>query len=440
MAKEKLSNYSGKDYTDQELLDALIGQVTREDGYKISISKLNRYLKAFKLPTVKRDELQEEISWLSAVESGGMSLNATSNRFLLYAKVKEGEVSLEDLFGDSVQSDNFDSYLAHRIPSQVINDLGIKKNQKEFKSLLKEGAFVQDTIEQANHNLLADMHDFEFSKVKIPKIDFPTSHTSMLINAADWHIGNQFSVNEPGLHNSYDYDTFKQRWYEFLNYALKVAQQRHVKKIYLIHLGDIVEGVYMRPNQGFYTEFDFNTQIRIATKEMINSLQILSKAGYEVVTGMIIGNHDRIFTKKDNLYGDGVTQIILNSLKLVKELGQLPNVTILDNSDDIHDLNIEITGKNILFTHGEKIKKAQNNNIANLTGKRKPLDLLIYGHYHDFQVKSGNGGTMEICVPANKGWDTYSKGLATNASAAGQLLMIFELNQTPEILPYLFSD
>lgn len=433
----KLNDYNSNDYTDEELLDALIGEVVKEDGYKISMSKLNRYLKSFQLATIKRDSLSDELKRLGKLID---TKDSHDKGYILFTKVKEGKVTLKDLFGTKIKGEDFDDYLKYRVPSQVIQDLNVKKDQREFKALLKDGAFFQNTIEQANKNLLSDLKNFEFSKVVSPKIQFPNSKKSLLISASDWHLGNVFSVDLPGLNNHYDYEVFKDRWYKFLDYCLKLAKENHVKKIYMIHLGDIIEGVYMRPNQGFYTEFDFNTQIRIATKEMINSLQILSKAGYEVVTGMIIGNHDRIFTKKDNLYGDGATALILNSINLIKELNQLPNVTVLDNSKDIHDLNIDIEDKNVLFTHGEKIKKSQNNNIANLAGKDKPLDLLMYGHYHDFQVKSGNGGTMEICVPALKGWDTYSKGLATNASAPGQLAMLFEPNQTPEILPYLFSD
>lgn len=437
MSKNKKLDTDNRDnYDDDALTDAVIGQVVKEDGYKLSLSKINRYLKSFGLPTIKRDDLQHHLTVLEAQKD---TVSTHPMGYYLYSKVKNNKLSLHDLFGEGQDEEHFDNYLKHRISPQVISDLDVKKDQREFKALLKDGSFVQEAIEKTNQDLLSHMKDYEFASTKVPKIQNPNSETSLLVNAADWHLGNVFSVNLPGLNNHYDYEVFKDRWYKFLDYTLKLAQENHVKKIYMIHLGDIIEGVYMRPNQGFYTEFDFNTQIRIATKEMINSLQILAKAGYEVITGMIIGNHDRIFTKKDNLYGDGATALILNSIKLIKDLDQLPNVTVLDNSSDIHDLNIEIEDKNVLFTHGEKIKKAQNNNIANLTGKRKPLDLLIYGHYHDFQVKSGNGGTMEICVPALKGWDTYSKGLATNASAPGQLAMLFEPYEAPEILPYLFN-
>lgn len=437
--QNNIEKYDMDDYSMDDLVGAVIGQVTKEEGNRIPLSKVNRYLKALNMKPLKRKELEKYLDRITVAEKAE---DSPDKGYQLFEAVKSGHVKLFDLFGSSTTDESkFNTYLENRIPATVTNNLLIRKQQREFKALQRDGGYLQLLLDDVNTQLSNDIKNNKVDPLTARKVKRPQGKNAptLLINASDWHIGNQFKVNAPGIHNEYNFDIFKKRWYEFLDDTLRVAKDRRVKDVYLIHLGDIVEGAYMRPNQGFYTEFTFSEQIVKATEMMIDTIKTIVNAGYPVHVGMIIGNHDRIFTKKDNLYGDGVTQIILRYIKLLIDNKILTRVDLIDNGEDIHDINIDIVGNNCLFTHGEKVKMSSNDNISNLTGKDKPIDYLFYGHYHNFQVKSGNGGTLEVCVPANKGWDTYSKSLGANNASAGQLNVLFYPNKTPEILPYFFN-
>lgn len=415
------------DLTPLEKIGAIIGQVVRENGNRIPVSKYNRYAKAVGLDTLKRDELVDYLDMLTYNENS----DTPTDMYRIYKMVLDGGVQFSDIFPIAT-----DKYLKNRVSSSVITEMNTRNQQREFKALQKNGAMFQDLIDNMTLNLKQEI-DEKLPPIKVPKIELHHNHKAMLINAADWHIGNQFDATAPGLENKYDYAEFLKRWYEYLDFTIQQAKDAKIDDVYLIHLGDIVEGVYMRPNQGFFTEFDFSTQVTKAEKVLIDTLHKLGQS-FKVHFGMIIGNHDRIFTKKDNLYGDGVTKIIMANLRLLSDTGQLPNVEIIDNGKDVHDINLEIEGSNLLFTHGEKIKRNKNDNLSALAGKNKPIDYLFYAHYHDFHVTAGSGKTWEICCPALKGWDNYSKSLGANNSAAGQLTVIFEKGKTPQILPYLF--
>ncbi|MBT9670513.1 hypothetical protein GPK34_00480 [Secundilactobacillus kimchicus] len=424
------------EYSYSEEVGAIIGYLVGTDGTRISAAKYNKIAKHLEMDKMPKDELLEKIHQL---DYDSVSKTPTK-MYQTFEKVRDGKLTLNDVFQVADNEEEFGKMLDYRIQSSVIATERIRQSQKEFKQVQKNGTFAQMLIDDMLAELKDDVKQ-QLPPVKAPKVKLTKNSKVLLINAADWHLGNQFKVHAPGISNEYNLDIFDKRWYEFLQYNIDLAKREKIKEVYFIHLGDIVEGEYMRPSQGFGTELTFSEQVVRAMKEMRTTLQKLVSAGLHIKLGMIIGNHDRINgNKKDNLYGDGVTGIILQYLEMLIDSEQLPNVELIDNSDDVHDLNVEIAGHNCFFTHGEKIKPNTQTNLAGISGRGNLIDLLVYGHYHNFKVDSGNDGTLLVGCPGNLGWNEYSKSLGANNSAGGQVSMILEKDKTPQILPYFYKE
>ena len=104
----------------------------------------------------------------------------------------------------------------------------------------------------------------------------------------------------------------------------------------------------------------------------------------------------------------------------------------------MHEIDLTINDKRIVWTHGEKVKRGKNDNAYKFQAGGKHVDCLIYGHFHTFQIKSGDL-CQEVGLPALKGMDSYAKSLPTEFSAPGQCFTIVPKDGNIYTIPVLFK-
>ena len=409
-----------KEYSYSEKVGAVLGELVRMDGTDISLAKYNRLAVTFDMLKLKKTDLQGYVSQLK--NPVGAPLDKT------FELVKTGKLDLTDIFGYTTAND-MDAQLAYGVPSTVKMDLDLKQQKKEYKARQRGQGyyeiFLNKMLEELRYSLRSD-----FKPVLAPKIKKGKDTNSFLMLASDTHLGAEIDVEG----NHYDYDTMLKRWNTYLATSIQQAKDRGLTHITFLHIGDIIEQVTMRANQGFTTEFNLSEEISKAIVLIKDALQVLGK-DFTVDFGIIAGNHDRLQGGyKEAIDFDSAAYIVLKMIKMLSEEGALPNVNVIDNSEDIYSLDLDIQGKNVFVTHGEQVKPSAHNNIVNLMHD-KPYDVLIYGHYHNLQMANEDYDRLTLGLPTMQGWNEYSIKHNFPKCAPAQCNLVLSAQGQPEILP-----
>lgn len=434
MSKHKkltdLSKLYRKDttYTYTEQVGAILGQIARESGRVVSLAPLNRYLNALGLENTTKEDL------LSYIELTDTRPEADITK--VFNAVASGKLDLYDVVGSTKYTyQQFQERLALRVPAQTKHKVADQSYQRAFNKALRNGAYMDNLMEELQYNLGEVYTNMKPIK-KLPKLPTTATKDGYIILGSDWHLGAEVDVEG----NTYNYAQFKKRWDSYLGHCIQRAKDLGYKRVYFFHIGDVIEQIAMRNvNQPFETEFTLAQEISLGIKHIFETLQIL-QSDFDVVFGMVTGNHDRMLPdKKAGVYNDSAVYIMLNQMFLLKELGQLPRVSIIDNRKDTYDLETTISGKLIHVTHGEKVNNKDNSNISNFV-RDKPIDILIYGHYHSFRAFNGNHDQLELGLGAIMGFNNYSKEHAkmTDSGACQCSLEITDHGYLIE--PYFFND
>lgn len=416
-----------KDYSYAEKIGAILGELARQSGFRVSLAPLNRYLKALDMDTLTKDSLWD---YMQLVDS-----EKRNNVADTYNAVFEGKINLFDVVGHKeVSYQHFQEQMALKVPSMVRHKVLDQSQQRALNKALRNGAYMDNLIEELGEHLAESYKNMK--PAKLPKLSEAKRDGGYIMLASDWHIGAVVDVEG----NKYNYEQFEKRWDSYLAHSINQAKSLGYNKIYLFHIGDVIEQIAMRNvNQPFETEFTLAKEISLGIEHILTTLQIL-QLDFDVVFGMVTGNHDRMLPdKKSGVYNDSAVYLMLEQLFLIQDQGVLPRVTILDNRQDTYDLETTINGKLVHLTHGEKVNNKDNSNIANFV-RDKPIDILIYGHYHSFRAYNGNQDKLELGLGAIMGYNNYSKEHAkmTDSGACQCTLQL-----TPHgyvIEPYFFND
>lgn len=428
MSKHKKLYRKEESYSYTEQIGAILGQISREDGLKVSLAVLNRYLSALGLDKTTKEDLLNYTEILNSRPEADITK--------MFKKVAEGKLDLYDIVGHSdVSYKQFQTSLALRVPSQVKQRVADQSFQRAFNKALRNGAYMDNLMEELQFKL-QEVYKTMQPVRKLPSIPETATKDGYVILGSDWHIGAEVDVEG----NTYNYEQFKKRWDSYLGHCIQRAKSLGYKRVYFFHIGDVIEQIAMRNvNQPFETEFTLAQEISLGIKHIFETLQIL-QSDFDVVFGMVTGNHDRMLPdKKAGVYNDSAVYIMLNQMFLLKELGMLPRVSIIDNRKDTYDLETKINGKLVHVTHGEKVNNKDNSNISNFV-RDKPIDILIYGHYHTFRAFNGNHDQLELGLGAIMGFNNYSKEHAkmTDSGACQCSLEITDHGYLLE--PYFFND
>lgn len=399
-------------------LAVVFGSLEKSKG-KVSLVNVNKIIKQLGYDRLKRKDFDHAIKEIYQNDRLSDLAKQTIN----------GEIGLDDLKKangslNSKLEDNLNDVLT---PYQSMHQATLDR-AREYNQIERVAARRKNSFDSIFNQIKSDVKSGNL-KTDVPTIASHNQQQALVMYNCDWHTGNKFEITE----NKYNFEIEKQRVAKYTNNIISKGKELGITNLYYIHLGDIIEGINMRPiNQAFSAEFDLAHQISNSLKLLTSQLEELSKH-FNITAGFIAGNHDNLDGAKNNrIYGDSAMVIIMNQIKIYAETGVLKNIKVIDNSKDIYNLSIDVLGEHIYNTHGETLKPHGKDNIASHI-QNKPIDLIVGGHYHNFTANQENNQALSIICPALKGCDTYSKFNNMGNAGAGQTSLVINENGNVDI-------
>lgn len=244
---------------------------------------------------------------------------------------------------------------------------------------------------------------------------------TMIACISDLHYGALVEVE------GYTYDTTiaKELLNEYGNRLIALSKRENVNRIIVVNLGDLIEGSYMRTQNAYSTERVFSEQINEASDLIINFLTKLSEF-VEVEYAGINGNHDRVFLKNDNLYGDGAVSLSNKIIETFVKYSGNKRIAY-KQAEPYHHIE-DVHGKKFLFVHGDKTALARKTILSEQsTLYNLALDAVIGGHIHHFTMREVGCDKFVATFGSLKGSDEYSlKTIGTSSSRSQGVILVGE--------------
>jgi predicted phosphodiesterase len=292
-----------------------------------------------------------------------------------------------------------------------------RSNQKVLSQLNKVKREIIDSslvIEEIT-NVFKNIN---LNNTNIKSISTKESDRVMLVAPSDWHIGY--------LNDSYNHNEAKERIDLYIVKIVEYASIFGINKFHLIHLGDLVENLYMHKNtQSFNSEFTLAEQIVKATELLYEMIIKLSQVGQVVFHGVIRGNHGRMSAKGETVHNDCIEYVVHAGLKSLINLTNNPNIIVDDSRYNIERSMIPIKGKTVKAIHGDSDYQNDRDKIQkHISLENELIDVLLMGHFHNYQVKSENHGRLVCGSGCLQGSTEHGKSLKF-ANPASQGIIVF---------------
>lgn len=245
---------------------------------------------------------------------------------------------------------------------------------------------------------------------------------TLIVCLSDLHIGLKTAT--------YDYATLKNNISQYLDYIDKYIKFKQIKQIFVIGLGDFIEGAYLHTTQLYELEFDFSTQVGKMLNLILGFLSSLPK-DIPVSFTAIPGNHDRSNApnKKDNLFGDSVITI-LNML--VKNQDKVLGINYINPTTVARHL-IKVNGVNIVCVHGDLDHLKDNGVISKLSAFfNERVDVVVGGHLHSFYMRTLGKNQYIIQSSSAFPGNSYSDSLGVK-NTPGQVML--DINKDGLVIP-----
>lgn len=325
-----------------------------------------------------------------------------------------------------------------QITSFLIDNEDNNARLRELRKLQREGVYTKILMENLKKDLKDELMGMPRAKYLTTEVHPPRHGDKKIILCfSDWHIGVLVFNESTG---GYDFKRLEASVSSILvevEYLLKLFD---VKEVFILNLGDFTEHINLRnTNQAYDAEMTLSQQIAKAVRLTVDILAKLSRHVH-VVYGQVAGNHDRLQTNKnDAISGDTTAYIILDMLFFIKEeLGQLPNVRLMDNRKDVYTLWLDVCGQTILAKHGDK--EAKGGTKINKHIKDKPIDILFTGHYHYSAMTQEDYARYTVTVSSPQGANDFSKSLNLPTSFGSQMVTILEEGRlSPIFMPLILK-
>lgn len=261
----------------------------------------------------------------------------------------------------------------------------------------------------------------EIKPLKVNNHQMEKSSRTLIVCLSDIHYGAVVDIEG----NSFNKETCKKLFVDYLGKVIDIIKSNNVKVVHVVGLGDIIENVYMRQSQGFSVRQNFSQQVTEITELIYNFLLELSKY-VTVFYSAINGNHDRISTKEDTLYGDGAVSISNHMIKMLIENTHNSNINFIDTEP--YDYKLSVGKFNFLFVHGD-LHSLKNNSLlaeqSQLYGVQ--FDALIAGHIHHFNMREVGDSKFVATFGSFKGNDEYAlKKVGVKSSRSQGVILVKE--------------
>lgn len=243
----------------------------------------------------------------------------------------------------------------------------------------------------------------------------------MIACISDLHYGAIVDVEG----RKYDTDIAEKLLMEYAEKVLEIADDNNVEEVFVVNLGDVIEGVYMRTQNAYSAEKTFSEQVADVSEIVIKFLQRLSTSVNVKYAG-INGNHDRVSSKNDNLYSDGAVGMSNKIIETFIRYAGNNRISYV-NSEPYHHI-VETNGRKFLFVHGDKTPLKKNSVLAEQsTLYNIQFDALIGGHIHHYTVNEVSEDKYVVTFGSIKGNDEYSlKTIGSSSSRSQGVILVAE--------------
>lgn len=417
--------------TQEGAYSAVMGYLMAERG-KIAPAVFNKHVAELGYMKMNRDDL---IDFAKVMDEDEVLSS-------LYNKAKARTIKLDEIpNGAGGTADLTESDLFSLVTNYLVDNEDNNARLREMRYLQRKGVYMKQLMDGLKKYLKEEFQGMPREKyLQTPTPKLEKGDKSIILCFSDWHIGVTVVNEDTG---GYNFQKLQTSVKDIIDEVLALIDEYEVTKLYVLNLGDFTEHINLRnTNQAFDAEFNLAQQISKSVRFTVDILRQLSKRVH-VVYGQVSGNHDRLQTSKgDTISGDTTAYILLDLLidTVQGDLGQLSNVTILDNRNDVYSLELEVAGKNIKAVHGDKEPKNGDNKIHKHI-KDRPIDILYMGHYHHTGIKQEDYARFTILVGSPQGANDYSKSFTLPQTFGSQMITILEEGKvSPMFYPIMLRN
>jgi predicted phosphodiesterase len=193
--------------------------------------------------------------------------------------------------------------------------------------------------------------------------------------------------------------------------AQAVARYKALRKagkvgpIYLLHLGDCIEGMVSQGGANTWrTTLTTTEQVDLYEWMLLEQVKALAPLTDHLVMAGVPGNHDEAH-RPLHTYGDSWALQAVKSVRRALELaGNYEHVTMHVPSRDELTLTLDVCGTIVGLAHGHQWRAGQHTTWwAKQAHGRQPIgdaDLLLSGHLHHLRIEATGSDKTFVQVPA----------------------------------------
>lgn len=281
----------------------------------------------------------------------------------------------------------------------------LKSNQQLRKQLQTTRDTLNVLRAEQRHLYRFDeiMSDIKQNMIDVAKSYTETNPVPNIVNTEDY-TGAVFIAGLSDLHfnqivdlphNKYNFNIAKTRLTKLFSKYINEIQCRTIKRVIIIMTGDMCNLSKLK-EQYLTNELPSRMEATIKGFEILSEqVDRLLNLGLKVEFAGTIGNEARndMFEKLGNV--ESVTKDNFDYMLFQQLKARYGNVCKFHNEGDSLEFVLEIKGKNILLTHGDKLSHGNLvKEVAKIRDKymnnyRIFIDYIILGHLHSYQNGDG---------------------------------------------------
>ena len=251
------------------------------------------------------------------------------------------------------------------------------------------------------------------------------SEKEYLLAIADIQAGAKFKLDC----NEYSLAVCKDRFNELLRMVVDYVLDNHVFKLNIVGLGDTIQGILRLSDLKLNETSVVESTVTVA-RLIACFLNDLSEYCYVEYYHTPTSNHTQtrnLGSKANELAFEDMEYVIGHYIQDMLSMNESVRVHLHDGYDYI---DIPIFNFNVTAMHGHTIKNLDTALKDISSARRKFIDYLVIGHYHNGRVIPGNehGGhdTELLMCPSFQGTDPYAFNRLGYSSKAACKMFIFD--------------
>lgn len=323
--------------------------------------------------------------------------------------------------------------------NDAINEMG--NAEEKLKALVAQNNLIEENIRKERYKLSATKLEtirkerqgsrfelfYENVRDAIATLPFPDikpykinklSEDEYVVLIADVHFGARFK----SIHNEYSIEIAKQRFEQLLSELIVLIEEKHLRKITILGLGDDIQGILR------LTDLTIN-QIPVVNAVVeyprvlatfLNELSAYCEIEFYPVQS---SNHSQtrpIGTKASELADEDLERVIVNHVYDLLQNNNRVNVHIEFENKPV---TFDIKGFKCIALHGHQLKSANDSVLKDLSNfYRVFFDYAFLGHFHAGKESVAGAGSINnrdvIVADGFIGSDPYSDSLFKDCKGA----------------------